>query len=484
MGKSNSIAQSIVYKSLERYTTFAFQMIVQIVIARILAPSDYGVVAMMTVFINIASVFVNNGFNMAVVQKKEATEDDFSTAQIINLLIGVFLYSIIYLSAPSISEFYNEPALVACFRVLGLILPLSSVFSIQGAIASRHMQFKDLFYCNLSGSFASGIVGVAMALIGFGYWALIAQQMTRIIISTLLLLIRTKWHPHIVFVWNSAKEMFSFGWKLLVAGLINQAYNELNSLIIGRKYSSADLAFYTKGKYFPTSIGSGVDSALQSVLLSAFSKKQSDINSLHILMKKSVIINTYILTPLMMLLAVISEPLVRLVLTEKWLPAVPFMQICCFTYALHPITSINLQALTAVGRSDVRLKMEFIKKPLGILILLVAMNYGPIAIAWGAAINSLVGLIIGFIACQIYINYSSWKLIRDIGPTWILSLFVAALIYILKFSMINSNLIMVGQIIIGVVLYYLLSHIFQISGYKLFIDQISKFRKHEKNFNN
>lgn len=480
MAKSNSIASSIIYKSLERYSSMAFQMVVQIVIARILTPDDYGTVAMMAVFINIAGIFVNNGFNMAVIQKKEANDDDFSTAQIINFLIGLVLYCLILLCAPVIANFYDNQELIPSLTILGLMLPLSSIFSIQSGIASRNMLFKDLFICNVSGSVFSGVVGVCMALMGAGYWALIGQQLSQVIVATCLLLIRTSWKPHFVFVKKSASEMFSFGWKLLVAGLINQIYNELNSLIIGKRYSASDLAFYTKGKTFPTTISSGVDSALQSVMLSAFSKKQSDIEALNTLMRKTVVINTYVITPIMLILAISAKPLTLLLLTEKWLPMVPYMQICCFTFALHPIGSVNMQALSAVGRSDVRLKLEIIKKSVGILLLIMLISYGPLAIAISSAVTSLFSLIIGFIACQLCINYSALKLVKNISPTWLLSLMAGSISYPIVQLDLHPFVIILLQSTSVISIYMGLSILLKIEGFKLLHNQLRILIKHGK----
>ena len=257
---------------MERYVVMAFQMIVQIVIARILAPSDYGLVAMMTVFISIASVFINNGFNAAIIQKKEADAKDFGTALLLNFLIGCFLYSLLFVFAPSIAAFYDEPDLSLCLRVLALILPIGSISSIQSAIAVRRMRFRNLFICNVIGSVSSGIVGITAASMGAGFWALILQQLTSVVVIAIALTYHATWKPRFSYDKDSAKEQFSFGWKMLAASIINAIYNELNSLIIGKKYTSADLSFYTKGKTFPKTITSGVDSALQSVLLSSFSK--------------------------------------------------------------------------------------------------------------------------------------------------------------------------------------------------------------------
>ena len=484
--KGQSIASSMVYKSLERYVVLVFQTIVQIVIARILSPTDYGIVAMMTVFISVAHVFIANGFNSAVIQKKEADNRDFGTALLLNFLIGAFLYAILFFAAPAISRFYNEPQLKVCLRVLALVLPIGSVSSIQNAVAVRRMMFRNLFVCNVIGSVSSGIVGVVMALLGFGYWALIGQQLTSVIVVAIALTYHATWKPRFDYVAKSAKEMFSFGWKILGAGLINTIYNELNSLIIGKKYTSADLSFYTKGKLYPYTIVRGVDSALQSVTLSAFSKKQTDYAYLRQLLKKTMTSNSYILMPMLMLLGVCAHPFIELLLTEKWLPVVPYMQICCFTFAFHPMANIDMQVIAAIGRSDLRLKLEFIKKPFGILLLILAIPYGPLAIAVSAAVTSLFSLLVGAIACHKCVHYTVWQHFHDVLPIMLCTVLaggLTGLVGLVPLPLI-LQLLLQGMVMLGV--YIPLTLWLKVPGHSYIFEYVKNnivnkiFKKHKK----
>lgn len=474
--EGNSISASLIYKSMERYVVMAFQMIVQIVIARILSPSDYGLVAMMSVFISIASVFINNGFNSAIIQKKEADSKDFGTALLINFIIGLFLYLLLFLFAPAIARFYNEPQLRVCLRVLALILPVGSISSIQSAIAVRRMRFRNLFICNVIGSVSSGVVGISAAMLGAGYWALIAQQLSSVVIIAIALTYHATWKPRFSFVAKSARDQFNFGWKMLCASLINAIYNELNSLIIGKKYSAEDLSFYTKGRSFPSTITSGVDSALQSVLLSSFSKNQDKEKELHRLIRVSSVANTYLVVPTLCFLAVAGETIVSLLLTDKWLPMVPYMQICCLTYAFHPVASINMQSLASVGRSDMRLKLEFIKKPFGIIMLLLAIPYGPMAIAISAAITSVFGLSLGFVACQRIVHYRIMDSLKDLLPSWGVALFSGAIVFLLNRLAIDKFLLLFIQIIVMLLIYYSLSRAFKLMGYRIFSEKFHQYK--------
>lgn len=479
--KGNSVATSMIYKTVEKYVMMAFQLIVQIVLARILLPSDYGIVAMMTVFISIANVFINKGFAQAIIQKKDASNIDFSTAFTINLLIGSFLYIILFFSAPAISRFYNQPLLTSTLRVLALILPISSTTSIVSSIASKEMRFGVVFKCNVVGGFVSGCAGVISAVAGLGAWALIIQQITSVLVTNQMLIHNSAWKPKMGYNRESARQMFGFGWKLLAAGLINEIYNELNSLIIGKKYSSADLAFYTKGKTFPNYVTMGVDNALTAVTLSAFSKRQDDLKYIHGLFKKALITNSYLLFPLLIILALVASPLISLLLTDKWLPVVPFMQICCLTFAFHPMQALDMQAIAAVGRSDMRLKLEFIKKPFGIILLILAIPYGPMAIAISAAITSIFSMIVGAIACNSCIHYTVWQHFKDIIPIMAASVVMGLIIYSISLFHLHPIVMLIVQFITGIAIYLIISILFKMKGYEYLKEQlpkyINKFRK-------
>lgn len=478
MAKGNSVASSMVYKTMERYIIMAFQMLVQIVIARILSPSDYGVIAMMTVFISVASVFIHNGFNMALVQKKDANETDYATAFTINLLIGLSLYLILVCFSSVISDFYNEPALNKYFPVIGLLLVIGSLNSIQIAIANRQMLFKQLLRCTVISSFLSGSLGIIAAYLGLGAWALVVQQLGNSVILCVLLFVQQHWKPKIEINKDSAKSMFNFGWKLLVAGLLNQVYNELNSLVIGKKYTSSDLAFYTKGSQFPKSVAFGLDSSIGSVIFSALSKKQDDPKAMHDLMMKAMTMNTYLVFPFMAVLGMVAEPFTIAFLTEKWLPMVPFMQLCCLTYAFHPVGAVLMQALAAVGRSDMRLKLEFAKKGLGVILLIIFLRYGPMGIAVSAALTSILGLVAGAIACNKVLRYSYGDTIRNIFPALLLTILSSIIMnFCLVFEIgVFPKLIITS--LAGLLFYFGVSVIVKPYGYKLLLNKL--FKKNAK----
>lgn len=478
MIKGDSISTSMIFKTAERYFVMAVQLIVQIVIARLLQPSDYGIIAMMSVFINLANIFINNGFNMALVQKKNADELDFATALTVNLIIGTFLYFTLLLSSPFIAEFYNQPLITKYLPFVGLVLIIGSVNSIQMAIANRQMQFKNLFRCNAFSCIISGTCGVISALCGLGAWALIIQQLSFSISFSIIITSHQHWIPRLKIDAERAKSMFSFGWKMLAAGMINQIYTELNSLVIGKKYQPSDLAYYTKGSQFPKYVTMGVDASINTVMFSALSKKQDVKEELHILMKKTIRVNNYIVFLCLGILGMTAKPLVALLLTEKWLDVVPYLQICCLSFALHPLASTQVQAIAAVGRSDVRLKIEFPKKAIGIALLLLAMNYGPIGIAISAAISGGISAVIGAIACKKIVDYSYRNSVSDVIPTLLVATISCILMYFASLVELNYFLSILFISLTGFIAYLFVSIIIRPFGFVYLIGFVKNTFQH------
>ena len=404
-----------------------------------------------------------------------ADETDFSTALIVNLIIGFVMYLVISLSSPLIAKFYNQPYIENCLPVLSLLLVFGSINSIQIAIANRKMMFKNLFNCNVVASFISGTAGIVSALFGLGVWALILQQLSNSIVLSIMLYSQQHWKPNWKYSKMSAKQQFSFGWKLLAAGLLNQIYKELNSLVIGKQYSSSDLAFYTKGSQFPKYITTGIDSSIGSVMFSAFSKNQNNESALHLQMKKTIVINSFFVFPILAILGAAAEPVVEILLTAKWLPLVPYLQICCVTFALHPLASTQMQAIAAVGRSDVRLKIEFIKKGIGIALLIVSLKYGPLAIAFSAAVSGIIGVIIGAIAGKKMTGYPIMSLLTDLGPIVLITAVMTIAIYYLKYFLVNPYLMVIIQTITGVLIYVGLAKCFHLFSYNCMKQYLKQF---------
>lgn len=478
MSNNTSITSAMITKVMERYSSMACQIIVQILLTRILSPHDYGLVAMMTVFINISSLFINNGFGMAVVQKQTLEDQDIKTAFTINLLMGGALYAIIFFAAPSIAYFYNQEQLCDCLRVLALVLVIGSLNSIQTSLATRKLLMKKLFVSNITSCVISGAIGIGCAYSGLGYWSLIIQQLSACIISTLILNTSLGWRPAFGYSHDSAKSMFGFGWKLFAAGLLNTTYNELSGLIIGKKYSASDMAFFSKGKTFPSTISSGFDSAIHSVMFSAFSRNQDKRTQLLNLFSRTIATNTYLICFCLGLFAVIVPSLTVILFTEKWLPLVPFARITCITLIFHPLAAAQVQAITSIGRSDIRLLKEIIAKTIGIIMIILCIPYGPIGIALGMCFSGIISISIGALFCQKYVNAPIIQSLKHMLPNIGVMTIAIIVSYIVSNQFSNHYLNLSITTVTWILVYFALSHIFHVSTYVFLSDKIkAKYQK-------
>lgn len=414
---------SIVWKLLERGGRSLVELVVQIVLARLLAPDDFGALAVMLVFVNIGNVIVQSGLNTALVQFPDIDQDDCSTVFWLCFCMSLVLYAIVFLVAPAVASFYVMPHIVWPLRALALILLIGAFNSVQVAIVQRELQFRKVFNATLVAVLASGIAGVGVALAGGGLWALVVQQLVYQVTSCAVLGVNVKWHPHLVFNPARALALFGFGWKLLVSGLLDQGYQSLSDLIIGKQFSSSSLGLVSQGKKYPQAIGSMLDGAIQPVMLSAVAHVQFDVAQVKRLVRRALKTSTFLIVPAMTLFAVVAEPVVRILLGEQWVPCAPFLQMYCFVYALLPIHTANLQALNGMGRSDLFLKLEVVKKSYGVVFLLVAaFVFRDVYVMVGTYM--LTGVIATFVNSypnKRVIDYSYCEQLRDIIPAFVLS---------------------------------------------------------------
>lgn len=423
------VFSNMIWNFLERTGAQLVSFVVSIVLARILAPEAYGTVALVTVFTNILAVFVDAGFSNAVIQKKNADDLDFSTVFYFNIAVCVVLYIIMFILAPIIAGFYNNSALTALIRVSSLTLVVSGLKRMQTAYVSRNLMFKKFFFATLTGTIVAAIVGISMAYMGFGVWALIVQNLLNITIDTILLWITVEWRPQLVFSFERLKTLFSFSSKILAAGLLDTFCNELRTLAIGKLYSPGDLAFFNKGQSFPKLIMTNINNSMDHVLLPVLSGEQEDILRVKYMTRKAVRVGSYIIWPMMVGLAACAEPFIRLVLTEKWLPCVFYLRIFCVLYVFYPITSTNGEVIKAVGRSDIFLKMNVINNIIGVLSILCTMFISVKAVGYSFLLTCLIGQVTFAMPNKQLIDYSYVDQIKDILPTIVLSVFMGVVVY-------------------------------------------------------
>ena len=447
---STNVITNFFWRFLERCGAQGVTFIVSIVLARLLDPTVYGTVALVTIFTTIMQVFVDSGMGNALIQKKDADDLDFSSVFYFNMAMCSVLYLIMFFAAPFIASFYRMPELTAIVRVLSFVVVISGVKNVQQAYVSRHLMFKRFFFSTLGGTIGAAVIGIAMAYLGFGVWALVAQMLFNAAVDTTILWITVKWRPKKMFSFQRLKSLFSYGWKLLASSLIDTVYNDLRQLIIGKKYSSGDLAYYNQGKKFPQLIVTNINTSIDSVLLPTMSKAQDDMAAVRSMTRRAIKTSTFLMMPAMIGLAVCAEPLVQLILTEKWLPCVLFLRIFCITYAFYPIHTANLNAIKAMGRSDLFLKLEIIKKTVGIIAILITMWISVQAMAYSFLVTTILNQIINSWPNKKLLNYSYLEQVKDMMPQILLSLGMGAAIYAVSFLHLSASLTLLIQIPLGV----------------------------------
>ncbi len=435
MPLKSTVITSLIWKFLERIGTQGVQFIVAIVLARLLTPADFGLIALVTVFTALANVFVQSGLNTALIQKKNADNLDFSTVFYASLAIATLLYGLLFASAPLIADFYNgQTKLVPVIRVLGIILLFGAINSVQEAYIARNMMFKKLFYRSIGAIIPSGIFGVTLAYLNFGIWSLVGHQLMNSCLICFIMWFTVKWRPQLTFSASRFKALFSFGWKLLCSALLDTLYRNLRELVIGKLFSPSDLGFYNRGDHFPKIIISNINASIQSVLLPSLSSVQDDPQRLKSLARRSISISSFLILPMMAGLAAVAKPLTMVILGVKWLPAVPFIQICCFSYAFWPIHTTNLSAINAIGRSDIFLKLEIFKKIYGLTVLILAiwLFRSPIGIAMSAAITAPLGSFVNAYPNKKLLNYGFAEQMKDFLPSLTLSVAMGIIVYALS----------------------------------------------------
>lgn len=455
--RGKSVVSGLIWSFGERITAQLVTFFITILLARVLTPEDYGAVSLILVFVTLANVFVSNGFGESLIQKRNATESDFSTIFWCSFSFSILLYILIFISSPYIADFYGNNMLSPLTRVLALKIPISSISTIQQAYVSKHMQFKKLFFSTLGGTIISGVVGMIMAYNGFGPWAVVFQYLTNTTINTIVLLFTVPWRPHLDFDITSAKRLMNFGWKMTLSSFINSAYGEIRSLIIGKIYSSGDLAQYKRGQQFPQLFITNINTAVSSVIFPTMSMVNNNMMDVKRLTRRSMAVTAYVIFPMMVGLGIISEPLVLFLLTEKWLPCVPYLQLACISFGLQPIQTANCQAIKAIGRTDVYLVTEILKKTIGIGLLLGFMHRSVIAVAITDVIAICISAVISMVPNKRLINYGLLEQIKDLFPSIILSFVMGLAIYpIGKFPLPNIAIIVI-QILVGILIYISLS---------------------------
>ena len=462
-----SNGKSFFWSAIERFSVQAVQFIFQIILARLLSPSDYGLIAMLAIFMAIAQVFIDSGFTNALIKKLDRTDKDFSTVFYFNLFISIVIYILLYLGAPFIAKFYRTSDLTDITRVYMLSLPIIALGAIQRTQFTIKVNFRDQAIASFSGALAGGIVGIVLATQEYGAWALVGSALATNIVTTIIFWIRSTWRPRWEFSLVSLRTMFSFGSKLLFSGLLNTAYTNLYQFVIGRRFSKQDLGYYSRADQFAQFPSSNITGIMQRVTYPILCTIADDDEKLLAAYRQYIKLAAYIIFPLMIGLAAIAKPLINVVLGQKWQFASIILQILCFSYLWYPIHAINLNLLMVKGRSDLFLRVEIIKKVVGICILLIVMNFSVELMAIGNVASSFIALFINTYYTKKMICYGVRDQVKDILPCLILSISSCVPAFVLSQLFPNNGLIMLLSIVFAVVIYLLISNIMKIDEFML-----------------
>lgn len=466
----------IIWKLAERFFAQFVSLSVSIVLARLLVPDDYSVVSIVAIFFIFCNVFISGGFNTALIQKKDADIIDYSSVLWMSLGISGIIYAVMFFVAPYLAQIYHKPLLIPVIRVMSLTFFVSAYKGVLCAYVSSNLLFKKFFWSTIGGTIISAVVGIIMAVCGFGPWALVAQQMTNAIIDTLILRLTTRLKLKLVISFKRLKGLFSYGSKIFLTSIIGAIYDEIKPLIVGIKFSAVDLAFYNKGKSFPQLINSSVSDSLSAVLFPVIAKFQDDKSQVLNVTRKFMRVSSYVLFPLLVGVFVISDNFVLFLLTEKWLPASPYIKIFCATYMFYLMQIGNLQAIRAIGRSDIILILEIVKKAINFIIIgiYVWLSDNAILLALSSVVCSLIAFIINAYPNRKLLSYGYVKQISDLLPNFVLSAMMGVVVYFAGMVPVVLILKLIIQIFAGILSYVFLSVVTKNSSFKYLLNMIKE----------
>lgn len=458
-------ASGLVYKFAERTSVQLASFLVSVVLARLLLPEQFGTITLVAVVISILDVFVQFGFGNSLVVNKNSDDLDFSTCFHFGLVFAMALYVAVYFTAPLIASFLGDRTLVSILRVMAIRIPIGAINSVQHAYVSKHMIFRKFFVSTSIGTVISGIVAIVMAFSGFGVWALVAQYIGNVLIDTVCLSFIVDWRPKLIFSFQRLKVIYDYGWKILVAGLIDTVYGQLRSFIIARRFSTADLAYYGKGIAFPNMGMSAVEPAIDGVIFPALSNCNDDPSKMKAIARRMIKSSSFIIFPLMVGLFVVAEPLIVEILTDKWIESVDYLRIGCLAYIFRPIQVINNCVIRASGNSALLLKLDVLKKTIGVVLLIASIPYGVKAVAFSFVIVNIISTFINIWPNRNILKYGFREQFIDILYIFLLAIAMGVIVWLITLIGLEPIWTLILQVVIGASIYLLLASLFNIESY-------------------
>lgn len=468
---NKEVSSGVVWNYLERILAQAVSLVVTIVLSRLIAPDHFGAISIVTIMITLCNIFISNGFANALIQAKEADKPAFTAMFYYGLLASGLLYLCIYLCAPLVAKYYNLEILTPVIRIMGLRVPIASLNSVQHAYLVRRMEFKKFFVTTFFGTFISAFVGIYMAYHGFEIWALVGQYLTNVTIDTILLYFTCGWRPGLSAAWKKSLKLLPFGLKMLAAALIKNIYSEMSGLIVGKKFSVTDLAYYTKGKQFPSIVVTNLNSSIARALFSAMSKYQDEKERIKSMLRRSLKLNLYIVGPLMVGMAVCSTSIISVLLTDKWLESTSYLQIFCVIFLIKSMQNTFLQALNSIGKSGITLRIEVISTAFGCsaLALSIFVFNSILSVVLSILVEQLLSLLLCSVACKKLLAFPIFEQIKDVAKIALAIVIMGAIVFAIGLLIQSVYIKLALQVLVGISLYITLSKLMKIESFDYLI---------------
>ena len=473
----NKTVKGVAWSGIDNVTQMGVTFVVSIVLARLLSPDDYGLIGLITIVTAVCTTLVNGGFSTALIRKKNITDDDYNTAFIVNLGMSLLLYAAVYLCSPFIADFFQREELVLLTRVSSLGLVIGALSLVQQTRLTKRIDFKSQTKITLVASVASGVIGIVMALLGFGVWALVAQTLSNQALRTILLWLVNKWIPQLRFSKDSFHDLFGFGWKMMLSGLLDTVWKELYQVIVGKFYSPATLGQYTRSKQFSKLFSGNLTSIIQRVTYPVLSNIQDDKERMVAAYRKMIKTTMFITAIGMFFLGAIAEPLLYCLIGPKWHEAATYLPLICISGSTYPLHAMNLNMLQVQGRSDLFLGLEIIKKIIALGPLLIGAFVGIMPMLYTNILTSIITYFLNSYYSGKLLGYSSWMQMKDIAPSYGVATLVAFSVFFLKYLPISSWVILPMQIVVGGIVFYFLCKMFKMKEYKTLMEFVNVYIK-------
>lgn len=472
----NKTIKGTMWSAIDNVAQFGVGFVVSIVLARLLSPDDYGLIGIITIFTTVCTAIINGGFSNALIRTQKPTDEDYNTAFICNLLISILLYAIVFICSPMIADFFNRQELVALTRVSSFTMIIGALAIVQQTRLTKRIDFKTQTKITLIASTLSGIVGIALALMDFGVWALVVQGIAAQTLRTVLLWFFNHWAPSIRFSKESFNRLFGFGWKMMASGILDSLWTQLYQVIVGKFYSPATLGQYTRAKQFASLFSTNLTSVIQRVTFPVLSDIQDEKDRMIAAYRKIIKTTMFITFALMFALGAVSEPLLYCLIGEKWLEAATYLPWICLTGSLYPLHAINLNMLQVQGRSDLFLGLEILKKIVGIAPLMIGAFIGIFPMLYTSVFTSIICYFLNSYFPGKLLGYTSWMQIKDVAPSFVISTIMAVVVFILKYLSISNWLILPIQIAVGLIVFVILCKVTKIEEYNEVLGMLKPIR--------